>query len=77
MRQEAMVWTVGGYSDPRVIGHGVRQGCPISPMWFSIYAEVKSFKNLGSVITEDGRSHSDVKVRIVMAKDAFNKRQSL
>src|SRR5437867_12960522 len=39
--------------------------------------QVKSFKYLGSVITEDGRSHSDVKVRIAMAKDAFNKRKEL
>src|SRR5437867_8822552 len=39
--------------------------------------QVKSFKNLGSVITEDGRSHSNVKVRIAMAKDAFNKRKEL
>src|SRR3989442_15923587 len=37
--------------------------------------QVKSFKYSGSVITEDGRSHSDVKVRIAMAKDAFNKRK--
>ena len=39
--------------------------------------QVKSFKYLGSVITEDGRSHSDVKVCIAMAKDAFNKRKEL
>src|SRR6059036_2563643 len=39
--------------------------------------QVTSFKYLGSVITEDGRSHSDVKVRIAMAKDAFNKRKEL
>src|SRR5437899_2282062 len=39
--------------------------------------QVKSFKYVGSVITEDGRSHSDVKVRIAMAKDAFNKRKEL
>src|SRR3989441_3488686 len=38
---------------------------------------VKSFKYLGSVITENERSHSDVKVRIAMAKDAFNKRKEL
>src|SRR4051812_22754251 len=31
--------------------------------------QVKNFKYLGSVITEDGRSHSDVKVKIAMAKD--------
>ena len=35
--------------------------------------QVKTLKYVGSVITEDGRSHSDVKVRIAMAKDAFNK----
>src|SRR5207247_1178065 len=39
--------------------------------------QVKSFKYLYSVITKDGRSHSDVKVRIYMAKDAFNKRKEL
>src|SRR3989442_5105821 len=39
--------------------------------------QVKSFKYLGSVITKDGRSHSDVKVRIAIAKDAFNKRKEL
>src|SRR6266516_7746890 len=164
MRQEAVVRVAGEDSDPGIIGRGVRQGCPISPLLFSIYAEVmmmealedmnegvkvggqlvsdvrfaddqgmvastesrlqsqmnklndtaktfgmkinvqktktivvswdgggvvnitidgqrieqvKSFKYLGSVITEDGRSHNDVKIRIAMAKDAFNKRREL
>ena len=39
--------------------------------------QVKCFKYLGSNITEDGRSLSDVKSRIAMAKDAFNKRKEL
>src|SRR6267154_6622463 len=40
MRQEAMVRVRGEDSDPAVIGRGVRQGCPISPLLFSFYAEV-------------------------------------
>jgi len=39
--------------------------------------QVKSFKYLGSIITEDGRSDVDVKSRIAMAKDAFNQRKDL
>ena len=38
MRQEAVVRRVGG--DSGVIGRGVRQEFPISPLLFSIYAEV-------------------------------------
>ena len=39
--------------------------------------QVEKFKYLGSVITEDGRCIEDVKQRIGMAKDAFNKRKEL
>ena len=39
--------------------------------------QVKRFKYLGSLITEDGRCIEDVKQRIGMAKDAFNKRREL
>ena len=37
----------------------------------------KNFKYFGSIITEDGKSHSDIKVRIVIAQDAFNNRKEL
>ena len=38
--------------------------------------QVKSFKHLDSIITEDGRSDVDVKSRIAMAKDAFNQKKN-
>ena len=38
---------------------------------------VSRFKYLGSVVSEDGRSLEAVKVRIVLAKDAFSKRREL
>ena len=54
-------WDGGGYVSITVDGQGIEQ--------------VKSCKYLGSIISEDGRSHNDVKVRIAMAKEAFNKRK--
>ena len=47
------MWTVGEDSDPEVIGCEARQGCPISPLLFSIYAEVmmiESLKNIEEVL---------------------------
>src|SRR6267154_6522916 len=37
--------------------------------------QVKSFKYLGSIITEDERSDVDVKSKIAMAQNAFNQRK--
>ena len=39
--------------------------------------QVESFKYLEAIISEDGRSLNDVKTRIALAKDAFNKRNEL
>ena len=164
MNQEAVVRIADDVSDPGIIGRGARQGCPISPLLFSIYAEammaealeevkegirvggellkdvrfaddqgmiassndglqrlmdslnraagrydmkinikktktmvvsrkgggivdiqldgkkveqVKKFRYLGSMISEDGRCIDDVKSRIGMAKDAFYKTKEL
>src|SRR3989442_2642675 len=63
MRQEAVVRTVGGDSDPGVIGRGVRQGCPISPLLFSIYAEVMMIEALEDMegVPVRGQLVSDVR----------------
>src|SRR6476661_965708 len=164
INQEAVVRIAGGESDSGIIGRGVRKGCPLSRLLFSIYAEmmmkealenveggirvggelikdvkyaddqgivanseaglqslmdslnttakhygmkinikkttamvvsrnggervnitvdgqsveqVSKFRYLGSLISKDGRCLDDVKTRIGMAKDAFNKRKEL
>ena len=37
--------------------------------------QVKNFKYLGSIISEDGYNLIDIKSRIALAKEAFNKRK--
>src|SRR6188508_2603266 len=39
--------------------------------------QIASFKFLGSIITEDGRSLNYVNARIALAKDAFSNRKEL
>ena len=46
MKQKAVVRTVGGDSDPGVIGRGVRQECHLSPLLFSICAKVLAIEAL-------------------------------
>ena len=46
MNQNAVVRVVRGESEPGVIGSGVRQGCPLSPLVFSIYAEAMMIETL-------------------------------
>ena len=52
MRQEAVVRIADGESNPGTIGQGVRQGCPISPLLFSIYAEVMMLEALEEIEEE-------------------------
>ena len=47
MRQEAVVRIADGESGPGIIGRGVRQGCPMSSLLFSIYAEVMMIEAFG------------------------------
>jgi hypothetical protein len=52
MRQQAVVRVADGESEPAVIGRGVRQGCTLSPLLFSIYAEAMMLEAMEGI--EDG-----------------------
>src|SRR6476469_449435 len=49
INQEAVVRIAGGESDSGIIERGVRQGCPLSTLLFSIYAEMMMKEALENV----------------------------
>src|SRR6478609_5662962 len=64
MNEEAVVRIAGGKSDSGIIGRGVSQGCPVSPLLFSIYAEMmmkEALENLEEGIRVGGELIQDVK----------------
>src|SRR6478609_8114974 len=64
MNQEAVVRIAGGESDSGIIGRGVRQGCPLSPLVFSIYAEMmmkEALENVEEGIRVGGELIKDIK----------------
>src|SRR6476619_3543652 len=64
MNQEAVARIARRESDSGIIARGVRQGCPLSPLPFSIYAEMMMKQALKSVeegIRVGGELIKDVK----------------
>ena len=64
MRQDAVVRLESGDTEPGVIGRGVRQGCPLSPLLFSIYAESMmkdALDNIEEGVLVGGRLLKDVR----------------
>ncbi|CAF1570323.1 unnamed protein product [Didymodactylos carnosus] len=49
LNQEAIVRVADGMSEPAVIGRGVRQGCLLSPLLFSIYVEMMMIEAMEDV----------------------------
>jgi hypothetical protein len=50
MEQEVVVRVAGGQSEPSMIGRGVRQGCCLSPVLFSIYPEMMMVEAMQGIV---------------------------
>ena len=64
MQQTAVVRTENGDSEPGEIGRGVRQGCLLSPLLFSIYAEmmmIEAMEDVEEGVRVGGELLKDVK----------------
>jgi hypothetical protein len=66
-RQQAVVRVMEGESEPGVIGRGVRQGCLLSPLLFSIYAEAMMLEAMEGI--EEGVIVSGERIKDVRFAD--------